>query len=178
MQLLAGLPALLGGGGAAAGAAGAAGAAAGGLSLAGVLQGTATVLGFLTAVGAGNAEADKLNAAAIDAQTEQSLENLQGIERKSSIKQAMVDALGAQDTAYAASGLDLSFGTAAQARKDAFREADRALTGNSATTQTRLARLSERASNYRSAAKQAKLTGWLKGTIGGLGGLQSMVERG
>jgi len=143
-----------------------AGTTATGLSLSGLLQGIATVGGVMALIAAGNAEADAANAAAIDAETEQTIETLKGIERRSSIQKDMRDALGAQDVAYASSGVDLSFGTAAQARKDAFREADLALTMDNGDTQSRLNRLQERAANYRSAAKRAKSLGLVQGLIG------------
>lgn len=181
MQLLLGLPSLLGGGAAATaatvavpGIAGAAtlvpAAASSGLSLGSLLSGAMTVMGVTTSVLGGLAEADKAEAAAIDAESEQALESLQGISRRSSIKAAMMDALGAQDVAYAASGVDLSFGTAGQARKDAFREADLALTTATGTEQTRISRLAERAKNYRSAAKMAAGLGVLNGLSKGIGG--------
>lgn len=178
MMLLGGLAGLVGGGGAAGATVGAgiAGAntvlaAGSGISLASILQGTATVLGIVSTIGAGYAQADQAEAAAIDAEMEQSNETLQGIERRASIKQAMMDALGAQDVAYAASGVDLSFGTARQARTDAYREADLALTTSTATEQTRVARLAERAQNYRRSAKQARMGGWLGGLTKGIGAL-------
>jgi len=179
--LLGGLTSLFGGGGAAAAAGTAAAAAApvaSGFSLASILQGTATVLGVVSSIAAGNAEADALELQAQDAEREVPLENLQGIERRSSIKRAMVDALGAQDVAYAGAGVDLSFGTARAARSDAYREADLALTTDSGTQQTRTARLSERAANYRASAKQAKRLGLLNGLVGGLQGFASFAGRG
>jgi len=177
-ELFAGLAGLLGGGAAAAGATGAGAAAAGsGISLATILQGTATVLGIVSAISAGNAEADALNAQAIDAEREQEIETLAGIERRGSVKAALAEAVGAQDVAYAASGVDLSFGTAAQARKEAYREADLALTSASTTEQTRQSRLMERAANYRSAAKRAKKAGLIQGLTGGLQGFASIAGR-
>lgn len=181
--LLSAVTSLFAGGGTAAAGAGASAAAgaagvSSGISLASILQGTATVLGVVSAIGAGNAEADMLEAQAIDAEREKPLETLQGIERRASIKRAMADAVGAQDVAYAASGVDLSFGTARQARTDAYREADLALTSDVGTEQTRIARLSERAASYRRAAKTARRSGLLKGVIGGLDGALSFAERG
>lgn len=178
--ILGGLSTLFGGGGAAAAgtaAATAAPVAASGLSLSSILQGTATVLGVVSSFAAGNAEADMLEMQAEDAEREKPLENLQGIERRSSIKKAMVDALGAQDVAYAASGVDLSFGTARAARTDAYREADLALTSDAGTQQTRVARLDERARNYRSQAKQARRAGMLNGLVGGLEGFSKIAGR-
>lgn len=178
MMLLGGLGALFGGGAAAAGAT--AGAAAGAVgssfSLAGLLQGTATVLGIMTAIGAGNAEAEQLEMQANDAEAEKPLETLQGIARRTSIKKAMADAIGEQNTAYAGSGLDLSFGTASEARKDAFRESDLALTTATGTEETRQARLTERATNYRSMAKRPRRMGLLNGLMGGVKGFAGMFD--
>ncbi len=149
-----------------------------GLSLASILQGTATVLGIVSSISAGNENAAALEMQAADTDREQPLETLQGIERRTSIKRAMADALGAQDVAYAASGVDLSFGTAANARKDAYREADVALTADAGTEATRKIRLSERAASYRRSAKQAKRAGLFEGLMGGLKGGMSFLERG
>jgi hypothetical protein len=191
MQVLLGpLAGLFGGGGAAAAAAGGAGAAtaaatsiagipvaASGLSLTSLLQGTATVLGIASSIAGGNAEAAQAELAASDAEAEQPLENLQGIARRSSIKRQMADAIGAENVAYAASGVDLSTGTAAAARSDAYRDADLALTTDAGTQETRMSRLSERAKNYRQMAKQSRRSGWLTGLTGGLNTLLSFNER-
>jgi hypothetical protein len=152
-------------------------AAASGLSLSGLLQGTATVLGIASSIAGGNAEASQAELAASDAEAEQPLENLQGIARRNSIKRQMADAIGAENVAYAASGVDLSTGTAAAARSDAYRDADLALTTDAGTQETRLSRLSERAKNYRQMAKQSRRSGWLTGLTGGLNTLLSFNER-
>lgn len=178
--LIGGLTSLIGGGGAAAAAgatAGAAtGAAAGGISLASLLQGTATVLGLVAGIGSANAEAGALNAQAADAEAEKPLETLQGIARRTSIKKALADSIGEQNTAYAASGVDLSFGTAAAARSDAFREADLALTTATGTEETRQARLSERASSYRRQAKRARAGGIFSALAGGIKGFAALTD--
>lgn len=178
-MIIGGITSLLGGGGAAAaGTAGTVGAVSSGFSLATVLQGTASVLGVVSALGAGAADAAQAEMAAADADAEQRLDNLQGIERRGSIKRAMADALGAQDVAYAASGVDLSFGTARQARTDAYREGDMALTADASTQTTRTARLSERAANYRASAKNARRLGVLNALAGGANTLLSFQQRG
>lgn len=166
--LFTGLAGLFGaGGGAAAATAGtAATAASSGISLSTILQGTATVLGLMTSIGAGNAEADAMEAQAIDAEREKPLETLQGISRRQSIRRQMADAIGAQDVAYAASGVDLSFGTAREARSDAYREADTALAADVGNEQTRISRLSERAASYRRGAKNARRMGLINGLLG------------
>jgi hypothetical protein len=146
-------------------AAGLGAAAAGGFSLSTLLQGGATVLGLVSSIQAGRAEQERLDLMAQDADREQPLETLQGIDRRRSLKAAAMDAIGEMDVAYAGSGVDLSFGTAAQARTDAFRETDLGLTTESGTTMTRLARLTERAANYRRMGKRALQAG----IIGGFG---------
>jgi hypothetical protein len=190
--LIGGLTSLFGGGAAttsvatagtwaaanAGGAIAAAPAAATGLSLTSLLQGTATVLGIASSVAGGNAEAAQAEMAASDAEAEQPLENLQGIARRNSIKRQLADAIGTENVAYAASGVDLSTGTAAEARKDAYREADLALTTDAGTQESRLSRLSERAKNYRLMAKQSRRSGWLTGLTGGLNTLLSFNDRG
>lgn len=152
------------GAGAAAGAA--ATTAATGISLTGILQGMATALGIATTLAGASADADQMEAAAIDAERESDLENLQGVQRRASIRREMADALAAQDVAYAASNVDLSFGTAAAARKDALREGDLATAMDAGTQMTRQSRLSERAANYRAGAKRARRMGFLNAALG------------
>ena len=165
-------------GGAAAGGAALGGAAAGGLSLAKLLSGTATVLGMVNSINAGRADAEMYNAAADDAAREKPLEALQGITRRSSIKQSMMDRVGEQDVAYAASGTDLSFGTPGQARKDAFREADLGLETDNGTEQTRVARLSEREAEYRKRASRAKKSAMFDALTAGLTGFSNIAKIG
>lgn len=172
---------LFGSGGAAAAgtaAAGTAAAAGSGFSLAGILQGVATVGGLVASIGAGQEDAMQKELAASDAEQEQQLEVLQGIDRRRSIRLAMRDTVGAIGSAYAASGVDLSFGSAAKARQDAYREADLGLISDTSTETGRVARLSERAANYRSSAKRAKSLGLFNGVAGAAGQLASFMKRG
>lgn len=129
------------------------------VTLSQILQGGFTVLSAASSIAAGAADADAMSAQAEDALAEIPLENLQGINRRNSIRAQMAEAIGAQDVAYAASGVDLSFGTARQARKDSYREADFALTNDQAVQTTRTSRLQLRAAEYRKAAKRARWGG-------------------
>lgn len=182
--LLGGLGSL--GGTATAGAAGAAGAAATaagssigiGSVLGTLLQGTATVLGMMSTIEAGNQEGDMYDAKAIDAQAEKPLETLQGIERRASLKREMAEAIGERDVAFAASGVDLSFGTPAEARKDALREGDRALTSDNAVEETRLNRLDERSSQYRTAGRRARKAARKKALFEGISFGTNVLMRG
>lgn len=142
-----------------------------------ILQGGATVLGLVSSIAAGAADRDQAEMMAADAEAEQSLETLKGIERRRSLKLATLEAIGEMDAAYAASGVDLSFGTAAQARQDALREADLGFTAESGTTMTRLARLTERAASYRAMGKRAMRAGVISGLAGALSSGASIVGR-
>ncbi|MCZ7500696.1 hypothetical protein [Agrobacterium sp. ST15.13.015] len=171
-----------GGGAAAAGAAAgttaaAAAPAAAGFSLSTLLQGTATVLGVVQSISAGKADAAALNAAADDAAREVPLETLQGINRRTAIKQQMMESIGEQDVAYAASGVDLSFGTPTQARKEAFRQTDLAVTSDVGTEQTRVGRLQEREAEYRKRASRAKRSAMVDAALTGLKGATSIADR-
>lgn len=188
MEILGPVMALFGGGGAAAGAAASTGAAAattaatagasvGGLSISTILQGGASVLGLVSSIAAGQAERDQMEMMAADAEAEQPLETLKGIDRRRSLKMATIEAMGEMDAAYAASGVDLSFGTAAQARQDALREADLGLTSDAGTTMTRLSRLTERSANYRAMGKRAMRAGIISGVAGALRGGASIAGR-
>ncbi|GCA49303.1 hypothetical protein KGO5_01746 [Sinorhizobium sp. KGO-5] len=160
-----------------AGATAAGGAAAGGFSLSSLLQGTATVFSAFSALGAGEADAEQFELAADDAAREKPLETLQGINRRSGIKAEMMNRIAEQDVANAASGVDLSFGTPMQARQDAFRQGDLALSTDVGTEQTRIARLTEREANYRKRAKRARSAGMLDALTIGLTGATSIADR-
>ncbi len=180
--------ALFGGGGAAAGAGAAAtgaavgtgvgGAAASGLTLAKLLSGGATVFSMISSLNAGEADAEAAELAAVDAEREKPLETLQGINRRAGIKQKMMEQIGEMDVANAASGVDLSFGTPTAARQDAFRNADLELASDVGTEQTRVARLDERAANYRKRAKRARSAAALDAIGTGLTGFSNLSKVG
>jgi hypothetical protein len=178
MMMMGALTGLLGGAGATAGTAGAAATTAStGLSISSILQGVATVGGVVASIAAGNAEASNLKMQARDAEEEKTVEVLQSVDRKRSLLKGAQEAMGEIDVAYASSGVDLSFGSAAQAKKDVFRETDLSLNSESATTGSRLNRLTERAQNYYRMAKSAKRMGVIGGITRGLSGFASLAQQ-
>lgn len=180
MFLLTAVSGLFGGaGGAAAAGAGAATTAAAGtgFSISSVLQGLATVGGVVASIAAGNAEAENLKMQARDVEAEKPLETLRSVERKRSLLKAAAEAVGEEDAAYAASGADLSFGTAAQARQSVYRQTDLGLNTDSATTEMKINRLTEKSRNLRLMAKRAKSLGLLNAFSGGLGNAASLAEQ-
>lgn len=172
------------GGGAAAGAAATGAATTGvvtagsGLTLAKLLGGTLSVLGAVQSINAGNAKAEEYKLAAEDAARQVPLETLKGINRRSAIKQEMMDSVGEMDVANAASGVDLSFGTPNQARKDAFRQTDLATSTAVGEEQTQVARLNEREANYRKMSKRAKSSGIFDALMIGLNGASKLSDIG
>lgn len=144
-------------GGAAAGAAAAGTAAAGGGTLLGFLGSASTLsllAGGLTAVSvlqklnAGELQAQQAEFKAREAKIEGIGEQAAGASRAAALKRNLLKVLGENDVAYAASGIDLSYGEAASART---RETDRAedeLSIDRATTAARMAGYDARAAAY------------------------------
>lgn len=124
-----------------------------------ILAGGSTVLAVMNAQRAGEAKADALNMQARDADTQTQIEALQGADRRRSLKAQFVEAIGARDVATAASGTDLSFGTPAIARRQAVTDAENAVTADADATDMRIARLRQRAANYRIQSAQASAGG-------------------
>ena len=154
------------------------GAVAAGSTVATILSGGATALSILYGLSSANEQAVSLESAAADAETEIASEDIQGLQRRTSLKVALLESLGDMDTAYAASGIDVSFGTPAAARKAAVADADRALSIDNATTMQRGSRLTERARQYRLQARSRRGAGLMSGIVKGLDFAASAAARG
>ena len=151
----------------------------GGLSTVGsILSGVATVGSVLNTQRAGDQAAKSYELNAQDAETSALIETNQGTERRTSLKAALIQAVGERDVATAASGTDLSFGTAALARREAIADSERALTVDQNTTDVRVARLRERAASLRQMGSQARGGALAKAAGIGITGLASQLERG
>jgi hypothetical protein len=147
-------------------------------SWAGLLSGGATVASMLQARRAGEQDARKLVLQADDAELEARVEQVQGLERRNSLKAKFVEAVGERDVAYAASGVDATFGTPAIARREAVVDTERALALDQDTENLRRNRLLERATNYRLAAAQAREGGIFKSIGLGFEGAGKLLRRG
>lgn len=143
-----------------------------------ILSGGATVLSVLNAQRSGEAKADNLLMQAADSDTNARIEQLQGLDRSNSLKAKLVQQLGERDVATAASGVDLSFGTPVVARAQDVRAGERALAIDADTTETRIARLRERAANYRIGASQARSGGLGQAAALALEGGVRLMRRG
>lgn len=142
-----------------------------------ILSGTATVAGMMGAVGAGDEKARTLTAQAMDARTEQDIEGLRGTDRRNSLRQSLLKTLGERDVAAAASGIDLSYGTAALARDEAERDAESALTIDQSTEDFRVGRLKERESEFLRSAASARKAGRIKAYGAGIQGGAALANR-
>lgn len=159
-------------------ASGAAGLAKGGSMFANILQGGMGLVGAMSAVREGDAKASALRAQAEDARFDARTEEINTINRQASLRRDLAQALGKRDVAYAASGVDLSFGTPDVARDQALDDANRALTGEQADADMRAGRLRERATQYRRMADDARTAGRTKALLSiGEAGL-GMARRG
>ncbi len=152
-------------------------AATTGSTLMSILQGTATALSVVGGLRSAQMQADARAAQAEDAKLEASMEGTRGIERRTAIRQRMVEDLGARDVAYAASGLDLAFGTPSTARNQAVSDANSALSTDAETENIRRNRLLSRAAQYTMMADEARASGQIKAITGGVSMLADMTRR-
>lgn len=116
--------ATLGGGLASAAATTAGGAAAAGSTALQILQGVASAVAAIGAVGTGISAMSASNEAADQAELQSGQEQLQATQRQTSMKRELLRILGENDVAFAAGGVDVGAGgIAEQSRAAARREA-------------------------------------------------------
>ena len=147
-------------------------------TVASILAGGATVLSVLSTQRAAEQKAQSLELKASDAETGVGLETAQGLERRNSLKAALVQAVGDRDVAAAASGVDLSFGTPVVARNQAITDGERALSVDQSTEDFRKSRLLESAASYRAMASQARSGGLGAAAALALDGGAKLLRRG
>lgn len=164
-----GIGSMFSGGGAAAtaaggasGAVGAAGGAASGFSFGSILQGGMGILSAMSAMRAGQSEAAMYTSQAADTRLEVTQEGIDATERQTGLRKQLLSALGERDTAYAASGVDLSFGTPVQARTEAIQEANNAIGVDQSNADIRQSRLRSRAATLDGMAADAKSAAKMK----------------
>ena len=139
------------------------GAAGGVGSLAtGILGGTATAFSALSSLRAGQQQRDAYRQAATDAQLEATNEELLGQRREIGLKNELSSKLGSISSAYAAAGIDLSYGAAETASSTAGTKADQELSMDRATTEMRKARLNQRGGSYLGMAREARASSILQ----------------
>lgn len=140
----------------------AAGGAASGVSFGSVLQGGMGILSAMSALRAGQSQAAMYTSQAADTRLDVTQEGIDATERQTGLRKQLLSALGERDTAYAASGVDLSFGTPVQARTEAIQEANNAIAVDQSNADIRQSRLRARAATLDGMAADAKSAAALK----------------
>lgn len=146
--------------GAATGATAAAGAATGaataGSGALAALQGFSTVLKVLGTIGAGAAAARESNDLADQTMLQEGQEQLAGEQRKTKMSRELARVLGNNDVAYAAAGIDLTQGVAAENAASAKQRAADEISIDQQDTDFRRSLYRMRAQNLRSRAKSQR----------------------
>lgn len=143
-----------------------------------ILSGGASLLQMSALRQAGRQKQQSLAFQAQDTATEIAQENIQGAGRTNSLRQALLDTIGERDAAYAASGVDIGFGTPALARQEASAAAESAIAQDTAGTTARVSRLNARAKNLMLMARQARRSGDDEANIVGLSAAGRLLARG
>lgn len=153
---------LLGGAGAAAGAAGAATSAGlgGAQTIVSVLSAVGTVMGGLSAAATSRDQAD-------NADLQAGQEQVEATQRQTKMKRSLLNALGENDVAFAAAGIDITGGIAQDARATAEKRASEEITIDRRDSDFRRALLKMRADGYRRQAG-AQIGGALLSAAGSL----------
>lgn len=136
-----------------------------------ILQGGVGLLGAMSAVRAGQSQAAAYGLSAADARAQATNETIAATEKETSLRKALVASLGERDVAYAASGVDLTFGTPAAARAGAIDDATRAMSTARLGFDARRSQALARAAGYDALAADAEEAGNTKafGSLAGVG---------
>lgn len=143
-----------------------------------ILGGTATAFSALSSLRAGQQQASAYRSQAADAMLEATTEEIAGKRRELGLKREFSGVLGDISRAYAAAGIDLSYGAAEGARARAETTADQELTIDRATTEMRKSRLVSRAGSYLTMAREARASGVLQAASTAAGGAFRIANRG
>ena len=158
-------------------AAGATGSSPGSF-FASLLQGGAGLVGAMSAMRAGRATAAAYRSQAADTRLEVNQEAIDATDRQTSLRKQLVAALGERQTAYAASGVDLTFGTPQQAQREAIVTANDVISRDQSTSDIRRSRLRARADTLDAMASDAEDAGAIKGLGIGLSTAGALFARG
>ncbi len=134
----------------------------GGSFLTTLLQGGTSILGAVSAMQQGKQQSSALEQQAAQSELDAGQQRLAGEQKSDELRRALLAEGGARDVAYAAAGLDSSFGTPAIARAQADDDTARALGVNAANTDSLAARYMQRAAGYRAQASAARSAGFYK----------------
>lgn len=153
-------------------------AAGSGFSFGSILQGAAGLVGAMSAMRVGQSQADAYRSQAADTRLDVTQEATDATDRQTSLRKQLLASLGERDTAYAASGVDLSFGTPQTARNEAIVAANDAISRDQSTSDVRKSRLRSRADTLDAMAGDAEDAGSIRAAGIGLSTAASIFGRG
>jgi hypothetical protein len=135
-------------------------------------------LGAVSTLAAGNEKSESLKAQAADADLAASNELIVGGERRSSLRAQAAQKIAERQAAYAAGGVDLSFGTPQTAQAQDVADTERGLAIDQGTEDQNRARFAERAGQFRRAAKSARSAATIKAFTSGAEAVLGVERRG
>lgn len=147
-------------------------------TLGSILSGGATLIGAMAAKRQGAIQSQSYEIQAQEVEAEIPNEQIAGETRRASIRDKLLETIAERNVAYAASGLDLSFGTPAVAQRQALQDAEDALTTDKATEDFNVRKLQKRAALYRMQGADARRGGLAKAAGLVLDGAADLVMRG
>jgi hypothetical protein len=154
------------------------GTAAAGSSALSILQGVATAVSALGAIGGGFAAMQASNEQADQVELQAGQEQLQAQQRKLAMTRELHRILGENDVAFAAGGVDVTGGIAAESRADATAESVQDMTIDRDQDEYRRALLKVRARGLRRRGGEQMFSGLLGAASAGLNFGMDLAERG
>lgn len=145
--------------------------------VASILSGTATAASVLNAQRAGEINAQGLELKAGDSDIAIGNQVTEGMQQRQSLRAGLLKAVSERDVAQAAGGGDISFGTPAQARYQATKDEETALSVSEGTTRENQQRLLERSASLRQMAANARAGGLANGAVLALSGAADLARR-
>lgn len=164
-------------GGAAAGSALAGTAGAGSTALS-IVQGVATAASIIGTLSAGQQQSESYALQAGQSELEAMRERTAGLRRTTELKRELLRVLGDNDVSFAAAGIDITTGIAADARAAAEKRAATEISIDRADTDARIAARKAQAAGYRRLGKSARRGALLKAVGTGADYGASLLMRG
>lgn len=144
----------------------------------GILSGASSAVSILQTLRAGGQKSELADLQAMEAQTEGIGEQAAGAQRSARLKKELLRTLGENDVAFAASGVDLGYGAAADSRARSRDDAYGEIAIDRATTNARVAGFEARRISYERMSRRARSTSLLTAFGQGLEGVAKLARRG
>ncbi len=151
-------------------------AAGGGISAMSIIQGGLSVFGVMARIAQASADADAMEDQAAAKEVEETGEEARKMQNQAAMKRELARLSGENDVSFAAAGIDISHGVAADTRSSEAKKAANQLTIDRADADKRKAMLRMQAAGLRSRAS-ARRSGALYTGIGQLANTSFKIAR-